>query len=125
MRLGEIAGRPRLGLREGEVHQELGGLELRWDVSEQTRQMIDNMFSRPREGGAADINDAANRIGNTFKEISLKRFVLEGSTTDEDRQRQEIILMQRQVDLLEILVGQALGVTVGTASAGGVAGVVP
>lgn len=81
---------------------------IRLGISDATREMIDNMFSRPRlPGEARDMADAANRIGDTFREISLNRFLLEGSEEDQDARRQELIEQQNQTDLLRRLVALA------------------
>lgn len=74
-------------------------------ISPETRQMIESMFGRPRVAGdAADRAEAANAIGNTFKEISLRRFVLEGTRTEEDTRREEVRLMEEQNRMMQRLV---------------------
>lgn len=80
-------------------------------VSEAEREHIQNMFGRPRLGGGDThaMEEAASRIGTTFHEIALKRFVLEGSPTQEDTRREELIEAQKQTVLLE-LIAERLGV---------------
>ena len=76
-------------------------LRLNPTISPETRQLIENMFSRPRMGQeVAEAADAANRIGTTFREISLRRFVIEGTSSDEDRRNQELIVAEQSRDLL-------------------------
>lgn len=83
----------------------------RLGVDEAERERIQNMFGRPRLGGEGGhaVEEAASRIGTTFHEISLKRFVLEGAPAQEDARREELIEAQRHTVLLE-LIAERLGV---------------
>lgn len=89
----------------------LDALALNTTVSPETREMLQNMFSRPRIAGEAgrEAEDVASRVGTAFREISLRRFVLEGTTAPEDARREELIEAQRQTELLR-LIAERLGV---------------
>lgn len=84
----------------------LGALpEFNLTIPEDVREMIENLFARPRIPGMGDEGSegAASQIGSVFKEISLRRYVLEGASTQEDVRRAELMEMERQTRLLEII----------------------
>lgn len=73
----------------------IGGLGqihgIRLGVSGATREMIDNMFGRPNvPGNQENVQTAVDRIGTTFREISLNRFVLESNMEQEDLRQQQL-----------------------------------
>lgn len=91
------------GLGDNFHARALEELRLNLDISPETRAMIENMFNFRRDQ-VAELSDASNRIGVNFKEISLRRFVLENSPSEEDTRRQELIIAEQTRDLLRRLV---------------------
>lgn len=88
---------------EGLLLHALGANAIRTDVSPDLRQTIEGIGragrnTQPSETAA----ELGNRIGDTFREISLNRFVLQGTATQEDQQRED----RRQMDVNnELLAG--------------------
>lgn len=81
------------------------GSGFRLDVPEEMREIIGNMFARPRVPGAEGGPGAevGGRFAGDFREISLKRFVLDQAPVDEDARRQELIEAQETNRILRLI----------------------
>lgn len=56
----------------------IGPLQINTTVPDEVRNFIENLFTPLRDRGLPnELDNAVNQIGNTFREISLERFVLE------------------------------------------------